>query len=167
MSTPTSERSAFPIWWASRTPRERGLLGVLAALILAIAFWYGLVAPLRRAETAAQDRHDRALARLLAVSASTEEVAALQARANGPSGGGLSGAVAQTALANGVTISQQTLGPAGDLAVTVAAADPAATFRWIASLQRDQGIGVLALALNRNPDRTLRLQARFAGGRAS
>lgn len=166
MSALSSERSAFPIWWASRTPRERALLGVLAALILAIGFWYGLVAPLRRAETAAQDRHDRAVARLLAVSASTQEVAALQTRATGPSGGVLAGAVTQTALANGVVLSQQTLSPSGDLVVTVATADPAAAFRWIASLQRDHGVEIQALALNRNPDRTLRLQVRFGGGRA-
>jgi type II secretory pathway component PulM len=153
------------VWWASRTSRERALLGVLAALILAVGFWYGLVAPLRRAEAEARDRHDRAVARLLAVSASTQEVAALQARTGGPSGTVLTGAVAQTALANGVALTQQTLGPAGDLAVTVASADPAAAFRWIASLQRDHDIGILSLSLNRNPDRTLRLQIRFAGGR--
>ena len=160
-----SERSAFPIWWASRTSRERILLAVLAALIVILGFWYGLVVPLRQAEAAAEERHARAVSRLLAVSASAQEVAALQSvRSNGPSGQALAGAVVQTALANGVSLSQQTLAPGGGLAVTIAAADPGAVFRWIAALQRDHGVEVAALAMNRNPDRSLGFQLRFTGG---
>ena len=160
-----SDRSAFPIWWASRTARERALLGFLAALIVAIGFWYGLVVPLRAAEAAARDRHARAVERLLAVSASAQEVAALQsARATGPAGQALTGTVVQTALTNGVSLTQQTPDTTGGVAVSIDAADPASAFRWIAVLQRDHGIGVAALALTRNPDRTLRLQIRFTGG---
>jgi general secretion pathway protein M len=166
MTALASERAAaFPAWWATRTPRERVLLAVLAALTLAIGVWYGLMAPVLRAEAAAEERHARAVERLLAVSAAAQEVAVLKGSAS-PSGRALGATVAQTALANAVPIAQQTPAGNGDLAVTVAAVDPAAAFRWLASLQRDHGVGVAALALSRNPDRTLRLQVRFSGGTA-
>lgn len=168
MSLLASERaSAFPAWWATRTPRERGLLAVMAALILAIGLWYGVVAPILGAQAAAEERHTRAVKRLLAVSASAQEVQALQGAAvAGPSGRALAAAVTQTALANGVTLSQQTLAASGGLAVTVESVDPGSAFRWIAALQRDHEVGVAALSLARNADRTLRLQIRFSGGAA-
>lgn len=166
MNAPDPQRAAaFPAWWATRTPRERVLLAVLAALTLAVGIWYGLVAPVLRAEAAAEERHARAVERLLTISSAAQEVAMLQGAAS-PSGRALAAAVAQTALANAVPIAQQTPAGNGDLAVTVSAVDPGAAFRWLASLQRDHGVAVAALALSRNPDRTLRLQVRFSGGSA-
>jgi general secretion pathway protein M len=162
-----SERSAFPAWWESRTPRERLLLAIMSVLIVASGFWFGIVAPVQRAEAAAAARHDRAVQRLMAVSASAQQVASLQAvRDGGPSGRVLTQAVVQTALANGVPVSRQTLDPSGGVAVAVDAVDPGSAFRWIASLQRDHGVSVSTLVLSRNPDRSLRLQVKFAGGRA-
>jgi general secretion pathway protein M len=161
-----SERAAaFPAWWATRTSRERVLLGVLAALTLAIAVWYGLVTPVLKAEAAAEERHARAVERLLSVSAAAQEVTVLKGAAS-PSGRALEATVTQTALANAVPIAQQTPAGNGDLAVTVGAVEPGAAFRWLALLQRDHGVGVAALALSRNPDRSLRLQIRFSGGTA-
>lgn len=159
------ERNAFPAWWESRTPRERVLLLIMAALIAAMGFWFAVVAPLRNAEAAAEERYARAVTRLMSVSATTEEVAALQAvRSSGASSQALAQVVVQTALANGVALSRQTPAPGG-LAVTIETADPGSAFRWIASLQRDHGVSVSILVLGRNPDRSLRLQVKFAGGR--
>ena len=166
MTSLASERAAaFPAWWATRTARERMLLAVLAALTLAIGLWYGLVTPILSAESAARERHARAVERLLAVSASAREVAALQGPAfRSSSGGGLAATVTQTALANAVPLAQQTSAPNADLAITVTAADPGSAFRWLASLQRDHGVHVAAWVMTRNPDRSVALQVRFSKG---
>lgn len=162
-----SERGAFPVWWESRTPRERVLLSIMAALIAAFGFWFGVITPVRQAEIAAQEQHARAVERLMAVSASAQEVVTLEAARNdGPAGQPLTQAVVQTALANGVPLTRHTLDPSGGLAVAVDAADPASAFRWIASLQRDHAVSVSTLVMARNPDRTLRLQIKFTGAQA-
>lgn len=47
-------------WWRGRLPRERAMLAVMAALLAAFAWWYGLLWPLRALRDDAGERHDRA-----------------------------------------------------------------------------------------------------------
>lgn len=51
---------ALQAWWRGRQPRERAMLAVMAALLAAFAWWYGLLWPLRALRDDAGERHDRA-----------------------------------------------------------------------------------------------------------
>ena len=157
-----SERSAFPAWWETRSVRERRLLGGLAALILALGLWYGLVSPIRAAERRAVEEHARAVERLATVTAATRQIAALQTARGSTNGRPLAAVVVQSALAAGVPISRQGA-EGGGLAVGVDRADAGGFFRWLAVLGRDHGVSVGALEMSRNPDGTLRARVVLNG----
>jgi len=157
-------RSAFPAWWETRSRRERRLLTLLAALVLAMGVWFGLIAPLRAAERAAAERHARAVERLAAVGAAAREAQALQAARGSTGGRPLAAVVTQGALQAGVPIARQGLETGGGLTVGVDAADPGAFFRWIAVLARDHGVSVEALEMTRTPGGAVRARVVFGGG---
>lgn len=165
MSAAGGERTAFPAWWETRSRRERRLLGALAALILGLGLWYGVVAPIRAAERAAIEAHARAVERLATVGSAAREMAALQTVRGSTGGRPLAAVVVQSSLGAGVPVARQGLEGEG-LAVGVDRADPAAFFRWIALLGRDHGVSVSAMEMTRNSDGTVRARVVFTGDAA-
>src|SRR5690606_34522864 len=65
MSTPYR----FRAWWQGRAPRERAMLALMAAMLAAFAWWYGLLWPLRVLRDDAGAHYDRAALALQAAGA--------------------------------------------------------------------------------------------------
>ena len=144
-------------WWEGRSPRERVLLGVLGALVVALLFWLTIIRPIDAARIAADARLDVAAqdrGRIAAVAA------ALQAsRRTAPPAlsAALPATVGKAAEAAGFTLSR--LDPQGSERVTIAIASARspALFAWLGVLER-QGILVDRLTLRPGSDGTVAVE---------
>lgn len=141
------------LWWQGRSPRERGLLAIMVALLAIVLGWLLVVRPLSDWLDQARTRHDAAV------------VALAEARARADAGGArvsaplpidsLIGRTAAAAGFAGARIAAQ--GPAR-ASVTLDAARPQAAFGWLAQLE-GSGLVVERLHAQANSDRTLRIEA--------
>jgi len=145
----------FAFWWRARSPRERGLLLVMAALAAIVLGWLLVVRPLTDALDAAKARHGAAVVAL----------AEARARAGAARGGAgaapslpvdsLIGRTASEAGFIGARIAAQ--GPAR-ATVAIDAARPQALFGWLVRLEQS-GLVVERLRAQANSDRTLNVEA--------
>lgn len=146
---------SFPLWWQSRSPRERGLLLVMFALAAFVLGWLLVVRPLSDALDAAKARHGAAV------------LALAEARARADMGRGAAGAapalpvdslIGRTAGEAGFTAAR--IGAQGPARATVAidAARPQALFAWLVRLEAS-GLIVERLRAQANSDRTLAVEA--------
>lgn len=153
-------------WWRLREPRERAMLALMAALLAAFAWWYGLLWPLRGLRDAAGARHDHAASALQAIEA---EVAALgrQARAQGPAPGGdaLQRLVLDSARDAGLAPSRQRTTAEGAVVIEFDRAAAPALFAWLGGLVQAQGLAPSTLRVAR-ADGQLRAEVGFGGGAA-
>jgi len=143
------------LWWRARTPRERGLLLVMAALAAAVLGWLLVVRPLSDALDAARTRHGVAV------------VALAEAQAHAEARGGAAAAAAPALPVDaliGRTASEAGFAAAriaaqGPTRATVAidAARPQALFGWLARLERS-GFAIERLRAQANSDRTLNVE---------
>ncbi|HYI65034.1 MAG TPA: type II secretion system protein GspM [Allosphingosinicella sp.] len=146
---------SLSFWWRARSPRERGLLTVMAALAAIVLGWLLVVQPLSDALDAQKARHGAAV------------IALAEARARLETGGAPAGAVtalpvdsligqaAAEAGFAGARITAQ--GPARAI-VAIDAARPQAMFGWLVRLERS-GLIVERLRAQANSDRTLGVEA--------
>ena len=162
MSAPVHARAIA--WWRGRAPRERAMLAVMAALLAAFAWWYGLLWPLRAAHEAAAARHARAVAALQVVEA---ELAALAAPGGGSGPGDTAGALQHRVLASlrdaGLSPSRQRTAADGALVLEFDRVGSAELFDWLGRLALDHGLAPSSLRVER-ADGRLRATARFGGG---
>jgi general secretion pathway protein M len=140
-------RSGMARWIDARTPRERWLLAALAG-VAAIALYATLVwRPIdaaRRAALADIDRYGRIAAQLRVAGPNVARMAA--ARAGTPST-----TITESAAKAGLTI--QRIEPQGaNIGVTLDAAGFDALVGWLAGLERDAGMRVIDVKLERRPD---------------
>lgn len=136
-----------PVWWARRSSRERLLLGLLVG---ALAVYVGIVAitqPLLKARRAALDeiaRHETALAQL---ETAPEGGAARVAIDNRP----VPAVVTDTAP--GFDLAIRRIEPEGGGArVVVEDASFAQVLSWIAALEREHGLRLAAVEMDRRPE---------------
>jgi general secretion pathway protein M len=147
------------IWWEARSARERGLIGVMLALLAIVLAWLVVVRPLADALDAAKLRHGAAVVALAEARAHARPAA-------GPAAAGPADRiVAETASAAGFTGARiARLGPRR-ATVAVDAARPQALFGWVAQMER-RGLVVERLSARANADRTLSAELTLrAGGR--
>jgi len=140
-------RSGMARWIDARSPRERGLLAGLA-LVAAVALFVTLVwRPIEAAHAAALadiDRYDRIAARLRGAGPDVARMAV--ARAGTPST-----TITESAAKAGLTI--QRIEPQGaNIGVTLDTAGFDALVGWLAGLERDAGMRVVDIKLERRPD---------------
>lgn len=156
--------SSLRDWWAGRTEREQRLLLVLGVILGVLIYWFGLVAPARKAAQSAELRHAAATAELAQVEAGLGQLQALErARGSGRLTGPLEPVLRRTAAETGVGISS--VQPSqGGVSARSESVPPGAFFRWIALLQRQYGVRVSELVLLKNPDGSLNVRVGFAGG---
>ena len=137
-------------WWQQRDARERTLLGVAVALVLAALLWTLALAPalktLRQHGTHVQQLQSR-----------LAQMQALQAQANSlQAGPPLDAAAAQQALQTHTTAllgAQASLsGHAGGATVTLRAASPQALGRWLATIRTEAHARVVASRLQRQAE---------------
>lgn len=148
-------------WWSARSPREQRLLAVMGALIALILVWLLVVRPLAGALDAAKARHAAAVAALAEARARSPA-----ARHAGPdrAAAPVAARLRQSAAEAGFAAARiENAGP-GQVSFAIDAARPPALFAWIAAIERS-GIRVETLQARRNPDRTLRAEARFGRSR--
>lgn len=140
-------RSGLARWLDARSPRERGLLLALAG-IAAVALFVTLVwRPIDASRSAALadiERYDRLAARLRVAGPDVARQAA--ARAGSPST-----LVTESAAKAGLTI--QRIEPQGsNIGVTLDAAGFDVLVGWLAGIERDAGLKVRDIKLDRRPD---------------
>jgi len=143
------------LWWQGRTPRERGLLLVMAALAAFVLGWLLVVRPLSDALDAAKTRHGAAVVALAEARARAETVGAAAGAAPALPVDSLIGRTAGEAGFTAARIAAQ--GPAR-ATVAIDAARPQALFAWLVRLEAS-GLVVERLRAQANSDRTLAVEA--------
>lgn len=145
-------------WWASRSPRERVLLGTMLALLALVLAWLLIVRPLSDALDAAKARHNAAAVAL-------GEARARRPSAAAPAVAGPVDSIAAQTLAQagfpGARVASQ--GP-GRATINLDAARPQALFGWVGAMER-RGLVVQRLRAQANADRTLSAEIVLQAGR--
>lgn len=113
--------------WRSFSPRERAMLGLMAAAIAAFIYAYALALPLSRWAGAAQARHQLAIAEQAQVQGIVAAIAAIPA----PSAPASPQALADSARALGLDVESSGAQPDGQVRITLAPAAPDLLFAWI------------------------------------
>src|SRR5690606_37845967 len=135
--------------WRGREPRERAMLAVMAALIAAFAWWYGLLWPLRAMREGAAARHASAVADLHQVEA---EVAVL-AGSGGPSppvgGDALQRRILDIVREAGLSPSRPRGAAAGAFGPAFERVAAPALRGWLGPLAGAEGIAPSALSVER------------------
>lgn len=128
--------------WLALTARERWMLGLGTAVVLAAAIWYALVMPLAHSRAAAQER--AAAARSQHVRA-VSDAAAIEAERARRQGMDLSRPLEQTALelaaSAGLSVERHDVADDGSVTVHITGAGTGALFGWLAALENGAGIG--------------------------
>ncbi len=146
-----SRMESARFWWDGRSGREQMLLSLLAGLLVVLALWFGLVAPLRALNQAADERFEEAAAESAAVERLARQVA----------GGGAGGAaVLQSASAAGLSVSRQRADDQG-LTIWIDSADPSAVLAWLDGVQKRQGLSPSALTMVSEANGVVRVEASF------
>ncbi len=140
-------RAAAVQWWDDRTSRERWLLGVLAAVAIIVGLdrlvWHPLAAA-RTAALAEIARDDRIAAQLRVAGPDVARIAAART-------GTLSTLVTDRAAKAGLTIAR--IEPQGvNVAVSLDGVGFDPLIDWLAALDRDAGVSVVELKVDRRPD---------------
>ena len=136
------------IWWASRSPRERMLLGTMLALLALVLAWLVIIRPLADALDAAKARHDAAALAL------GEARARRQGAAPPAVAGPVDSIAARTAAEAGFPGARVVSQGPGRATIVLDAARPQALFGWVAEMER-RGLVVDRLRAQANADRTL------------
>ncbi len=113
--------------WLAISPRERLMLGVMAAAIAAFVYAYGLALPLARWADAAQARHQLAIAEHAQVQGIAARIGSLPA----PSTPASPQALADSAVALGLAVESSSAQPDGRARIVLAPAAPDLLFAWI------------------------------------
>lgn len=151
-------------WWRGREPRERAMLAVMAALLAAFAWWYGLLWPLRAVRDAAATRHDHAA---LALQALRTDVAALAADGAVPpaamTGEALQRRVLDSLRDAGLAPGRQRMAADGAFLLGFERVPSPALFSWLGGLADEGGLAPSTLRVER-ADGGLRADVGFGGG---
>jgi general secretion pathway protein M len=154
-----SER--FTLWWAERSPRERWLLGVMAALFVLVVGWLGIARPLAGALESAHARHQAAVVALAEARVPLAATAVPAAAPPLP----IDALIARTGADAGFANARINAQSPTQASVTVEAGRPQALFGWVSQLE-GQGLIVDSLRARPNQDRTLYVEIAFRAGGA-
>tara|TARA_R110002020_G_scaffold18983_60_gene65944 strand:+ start:3489 stop:3956 length:468 start_codon:yes stop_codon:yes gene_type:complete len=127
MSALTARLDTLHQRWRAFSPRERAMLGLMAAAIAAFVYAYGLALPLSRWAGAAQARHQLAIAEQAQVQGIVAAIAAMPA----PSAPASAQALADSARALGLEVESADQQASGQVHITLAPAAPDLVFAWI------------------------------------
>lgn len=150
----------------SRTPRERALMAVAAALVLALGLTLLVYRPLADARHRHRQAWESAAGRLAQVETQAAEIVALRKRSDeSPAAApdsSLRSLVGRTAQAKGLTVSRLAPGSTGALGVWFEAVEAPRLFRWIETLAERYGVTVAKASVSANDSSaTVRAQLRL------
>ena len=137
-------------WWASRSARERWLVGVMLALAVLLLGWLLIARPLSDALDAAKMRHGDAAVALAEARARSRPAGAAGPPASGP----VDAIAMRTAAAAGFPGARVAGQGPGRALVNLDAARPQALFAWVAQMEQ-QGLVIERLRVAANQDRTV------------
>lgn len=143
-------------WWSGRTLRERRMLMVMAALVLAMAVWLGLVRPVLDWRTAAAERAVAASVTLAEVRAAVASLGPPRAPATAPAEG-LEPLVRRTAEAAGLDV-VTAMSASGQLGFRLSRVQSGPLFAWLSALETDHRLLVCSLGVVENADATLNVE---------
>lgn len=144
-------------WWRERSQREQLLLAIMAALLLIVGLWLGVLRPLAAARDAAAERLALAETELGDVRAMAEPLRRAEALARPQAQTPLIEQVRRRIAEAGLTAER--VEAAGDgVAVRIAAVKPVAILRWLAQAEGVDGMVVEQLQISRNSDDTLAVE---------
>jgi len=143
--------------WDGRTPRERVMLAVMAAAILGVGGFYGVVAPLKRASDDAR----------LGLQEAREQSAALKlasgrAAPSKPDSRPVAAIVEASAASLGVPIARKRQEGDGAFTVWITAIDARVLLPWVAALEREAGLGVVGFTASRLDNGLVEAEVSFA-----
>ena len=150
-------------WWQGREPRERVMLAVMALLVAAFAWWYGLLWPLRALRDGAEAHLDRAAVALLAVEAEVAILAASGAPAPAASGEAQQHRILASLREAGLTPSRQRTAADGAFVLEFDRVGSPELFGWLGQLATGDGLAPSSLRVER-ADGRLQAEAGFGGG---
>jgi general secretion pathway protein M len=143
-------KALFTPWWRDLSAREQWLVALAGALALVVLLWLALVRPLASAREAAQLRYGVALAGLAEVAAAGDGIRAAQLR--GGSDTPLVELVSERTRSAGLTVENITTSGDGQVSLRIAAVKPPLLLRWIAEIERNDGVLVERASIVRNAD---------------
>lgn len=152
----------FELWWSARTLRERRMLMVMAALLLAIVVWLGLVRPVLTWRTAAEDRAAAAAVTLAEVRVATASLAPAPAAAPPPVEG-LEPLIRRTSEAAGLDV-VTAMSSSGRLGLKLSRVSSGPLFAWLSGLETDHHLTICSLGVVENADATLNVEGGVASG---
>lgn len=150
------------LWYSGRTVRERRMLMVMAALLLAVIVWLGLVRPVLAWRADAADRAAASAETLADVRAAVAALGPPRAAA-APPAEGLDPLIRRTAGAAGLE-AVIAMSPSGQLGFQLARVRSGPLFAWLATLEADHGLTVCTLGVVENADATLNVEGSVSVG---
>lgn len=150
------------LWFSGRTLRERRMLMVMAALLLATVVWLGVVRPVLAWRAAANDRAAAAAVTLAEVRAAVASLGPPRAPAQ-PSAEGLDPLIRRTAEAAGLEV-VTAMSPSGRLGFQLSRVRSGPLFAWLAALETDHRLTVCSLGVVENADATLNVEGSLSIG---
>lgn len=139
-------------WWRDRSPRERWLIGVMLALLVAVLVWLALLRPLAAAREAADADAAAAQARLAQTQALVAAIKARPAATAAPVLDVLNRRLAEAGLQPTRLEAQG----AGQALVEIGAVNGRLLLGWAAALEQRDGLVIDDLTASRNPDQSVK-----------
>ena len=150
------------LWFSGRTLREQRMLIIMAALLLAVVVWLGVVRPVLAWRAAAADRAQAAAVTLAEVRASVASLGPARPAARPPAEG-LDPLIRRTAEAAGLEV-VTAMSPSGQLGFQLSRVSSGPLFAWLAALETDHRLTVCSLGVVENADATLNVEGALASG---
>lgn len=158
----------MPVWerllevWRARAPRERLLLTVLGAILLAMGYSLLVLIPAHSAAGAAKARFASAAVSLREVEAGVAQLSGTAPTPKRQQNGSLRSELVRSAEAIGLKVTRLQPDSDGAIAIWLEPAAPAAVFGWIGSLSREEGISVRRLTLSKSEAGQVQAQIAFS-----
>lgn len=141
-------------WWNDRSPRERILLAIMAALLAVLLLWLGLLRPLATARAQAIADAGAAAARRAEAQALVTAIRARPAASGAPVLDTLGRRLAEA----GLQASQLEAQGPGQAVLEIAAINGRLLLGWASALESRDGLVIDELDATRNPDQSVRVR---------
>jgi general secretion pathway protein M len=146
--------TVFTPWWNDRTPRERVLLAIMAALLAGVLVWLLVLRPLGLARDQANADASAAAARRTAAEALVAAIRARPAATGAPVQDILTRRLAEA----GLQASRLDAQGQGQAVVEIAAVNGRLLLGWASGLEARDGLVIDQLEATRNPDQSVRVR---------
>lgn len=145
-------------FWQARSDRERWLLGIAAALLLATLLWFALIVPFNGALKEARTRHEAAVTAKARIAGKIALLAELEKRRPRDGAIALPQLALQSATEAGFTLSRNEPQADRRLNIAIPSARTPALYAWLAALE-EQGVVVEQITLSRIEGQTVAVDA--------